>query len=252
MEWNEEFDLREKEVELFSKSVTSMFLHIRESEGNATGMRRSRSWLRPFIITQKKETEFHLLFKIEDVFFNIHRWGTFLIFHFSSKIVGLMGWHSVIFCCSAVARQSDHMIQAHNKPMRWTCHTKTRSLWHLTMSAGTCDASEQKNSWRDGGGWGAGGAYSFSDGWLKYPLPEAPEAAPPPAALTLRCSWAQIFLPSQHSDICSYLVVLKALLLVQTVHERSNNQLWNESPFKGVQVLFDCISPSFSFNTYER
>lgn len=37
---------------------------------------------------------------------------------------------------------------------------------------------------------------------------------------------------------------LKALLLVQTVHEHSNNQIWKESPFKDVQVLFDCISPS--------
>lgn len=33
--------------------------------------------------------------------------------YFNSKIVGLMGWHSVVFCCQIAVRQSDHMIQTH-------------------------------------------------------------------------------------------------------------------------------------------
>lgn len=50
-----------------------------------------------------------------------------------------------------------------------------------------------------------------------------------------------------HDNVLTFALIwsfLKALLLVQTVHEHSNNQIWRESPFRDVQVLFDSISPS--------
>lgn len=139
-----------------------------------------------------------------------------------------------MFCCSDIAETKWWKMQAHNKPMRWPWHTKTLWLWHLTESAGTCDGLEPKNSWHDGGDVHFHRPGDSRICYLKLRRRVGHHATHDHKY----CS---------HGNIMTFALIwllLKALLLVQTVHEHSNDQIWKETPFKDVQVLFDCISPS--------
>lgn len=150
--------------------------------------------------------------------------------------MGLVGWHSVTFRCSdraenKVMRPFKHTIKA----TRWTRHTNTLWLWHLTRSAGTCDGSEPKNSWQDGGD-----AHFHSPGDSCICYSELGRRVGHHATHDHKyCSRGNI-----RTFALIWLLLKAFLLLVQTVHEHSNDQIWKETPFKDVQVLFDCISPS--------
>lgn len=60
-----------------------------------------------------ENAEVHVLYKIAIFFFFKYSSEALFKVYFNSKIVGLMGWRSVVLCCQIAVRQSDHMIQTH-------------------------------------------------------------------------------------------------------------------------------------------
>lgn len=132
--------------------------------------------------SHKKWTQFHLLFKIADVFCSIHHWGTL-------KLSTLVAKYWVSWVGTVLFRRSEPKWSDDSS----TQYTDAMDLPHKSSIAMAPD-NERGHLWwfrtKEQLMWRRGRTVAAT-GWLKYLLLEALEEG-----LTLRYSWPQILLPS--------------------------------------------------------